>query len=432
MSPFTHHAHAHAHTHSCHLADSSTDNTHAYCPPQEGDSRSPCPALNTLANHGYLPRDGKCITPQVLINGLRDGYHLSTPLAWFLTHGGFYLLGQRRKRICLRDLSRHNCIEHDASLVHPDVHHRDEYAPVDMHLHMLEDLMTFAEDGVVMTPDDVARARVCREASYTIPLDPVHAEIARGEMAIALQLFNNPAPAPAPHPDAPDARSLMSKLKRIVLRKTSSTSSKEPPLPGVPIDMLRVWMHEERLPDGWRPYHKTGLIHTIRMSSRLRASMKALAKEQYAAQRAAKKKHAPAVAIAVSAPAPALKIVIAADDPAPFNIDLEQGMVGDQPLADARPPHARELSGSSTDSSALGTAMTRASTMTADSPGPATPTGESGSPVLGTLEEDPGERHKERFVDVVLTVGGRVDPAEVCAAGDGQVVEIPRMVAVAS
>ena len=25
-----------------------------WCPPQEGDSRSPCPALNTLANHGYL------------------------------------------------------------------------------------------------------------------------------------------------------------------------------------------------------------------------------------------------------------------------------------------------------------------------------------------------------------------------------------------
>lgn len=28
--------------------------SHEWCPPQEGDSRSPCPALNTLANHGYL------------------------------------------------------------------------------------------------------------------------------------------------------------------------------------------------------------------------------------------------------------------------------------------------------------------------------------------------------------------------------------------
>lgn len=28
--------------------------THEFCPPQEGDVRSPCPALNTMANHGYM------------------------------------------------------------------------------------------------------------------------------------------------------------------------------------------------------------------------------------------------------------------------------------------------------------------------------------------------------------------------------------------
>ena len=30
-----------------------------YHPPGPTDQRSPCPALNTLANHGLLPRDGK-------------------------------------------------------------------------------------------------------------------------------------------------------------------------------------------------------------------------------------------------------------------------------------------------------------------------------------------------------------------------------------
>lgn len=34
-----------------------TGNTHAYCPPQTGDVRSVCPALNTMANHGYM-----CVT----------------------------------------------------------------------------------------------------------------------------------------------------------------------------------------------------------------------------------------------------------------------------------------------------------------------------------------------------------------------------------
>jgi hypothetical protein len=27
--------------------------------PVPGDLRSPCPALNALANHGFLPRDGR-------------------------------------------------------------------------------------------------------------------------------------------------------------------------------------------------------------------------------------------------------------------------------------------------------------------------------------------------------------------------------------
>ena len=30
------------------------EDTHQWIPMQPGDSRSPCPALNTLANHGYL------------------------------------------------------------------------------------------------------------------------------------------------------------------------------------------------------------------------------------------------------------------------------------------------------------------------------------------------------------------------------------------
>ncbi|TFY57029.1 heme-thiolate peroxidase, partial [Rhodofomes roseus] len=212
------------HAHSAHgRCPAAGAEPHDYCPPQRGDSRSPCPALNTLANHGYLPRDGKVITPSVLIHALREGYHLSYTLAWFLTHGGFYLLGQRRKRICLQDLSRHNCIEHDASLVHPDVGFRDEYAPIEMHLHMLEDLMRYSKDGVVMTPDDVARARVAREAAYTIPMDKIHAEIARGEMAIVLQLFNNPENYAHPAPSRP---SLLTRVRRLF---TAPSPSPPPP-----------------------------------------------------------------------------------------------------------------------------------------------------------------------------------------------------------
>ncbi len=42
------------------------ESQYTYQPPGPDDSRSPCPALNALANHGYLPRDGKDISPDVL------------------------------------------------------------------------------------------------------------------------------------------------------------------------------------------------------------------------------------------------------------------------------------------------------------------------------------------------------------------------------
>jgi len=31
---------------------------HAFRPPQKGDQRGPCPALNALANHNYIPHNG--------------------------------------------------------------------------------------------------------------------------------------------------------------------------------------------------------------------------------------------------------------------------------------------------------------------------------------------------------------------------------------
>lgn len=32
--------------------------THAFQPPQSGDLRGPCPGLNAMSNHGYIPRNG--------------------------------------------------------------------------------------------------------------------------------------------------------------------------------------------------------------------------------------------------------------------------------------------------------------------------------------------------------------------------------------
>ncbi|KAH7923193.1 Cloroperoxidase [Leucogyrophana mollusca] len=226
------------HTH-CHGKCPITGNTHEFCPPQAGDVRSPCPALNTLANHGYIPRNGKHIKIHELVDGLKKGFHLSSVLAHILAIGAVWILGQFRS-MSLSDLARHNLIEHDASLVHDDDLDESEYASTKVDPTLLEDLCEQA--GQVLpnriTTEDVARIRVKREAVCR-RLDTRHAEIARGEMAVALGVLGGA--------DADKA--------------------------GVEIETLHFWLKNERLPVGWSPSHTQGLLKTIRMTSYIRHRM---------------------------------------------------------------------------------------------------------------------------------------------------------------
>jgi len=51
-------------------------NNGQYIAPTPNDCRSPCPALNTLANHGLLPRDGRKINYDMLKHALVGIYNL--------------------------------------------------------------------------------------------------------------------------------------------------------------------------------------------------------------------------------------------------------------------------------------------------------------------------------------------------------------------
>jgi Peroxidase, family 2 len=186
------------------------------------------------------PRDGKQLTAQTLIHALQQGYGLSTPLAYILSYGGVGLLGQLGA-FGLDDLARHNRIEHDASLVHDDTPNRDEYAPILPDSSLVKQFLNTAEDGQFMTLEDIAKARVLREAQSR-PLDNLHAEIARGEMAIVAGLF--------------DSRNR-----------------------GIPVELLRTWVTEERLPVGWHPTHTQGLFQTMRASWQISSQMKAIRQE---------------------------------------------------------------------------------------------------------------------------------------------------------
>ncbi|KAF8847565.1 Cloroperoxidase [Acephala macrosclerotiorum] len=56
---------------------------HAFVAPGPNDLRGPCPGLNAMANHGYIPHNGVATIPQ-LIHGTYDVFGMATNLAAFL------------------------------------------------------------------------------------------------------------------------------------------------------------------------------------------------------------------------------------------------------------------------------------------------------------------------------------------------------------
>ncbi|KAF8554620.1 heme-thiolate peroxidase [Imleria badia] len=68
------------------------DEAHPFQPNQPGDIRGPCPGLNTLSSHGYLPRNGVA-TPAEIINTVQEGFNMGWNLAAFITYGAFIVDG---------------------------------------------------------------------------------------------------------------------------------------------------------------------------------------------------------------------------------------------------------------------------------------------------------------------------------------------------
>ncbi|KAJ7481995.1 Cloroperoxidase [Mycena latifolia] len=95
---------------------------HAFIPAKPTDARSPCPGLNTLANHGYLPRNGANFTIPQLMDAALAAFNLDW--APILVAAKFGLLSGEDKstfqEMKLSALDLHNLIEHDASISRND------------------------------------------------------------------------------------------------------------------------------------------------------------------------------------------------------------------------------------------------------------------------------------------------------------------------
>jgi len=203
-----------------------------FVPPSAADSRSPCPALNALANHSILPHNGRGITAYQLITVMRQHYHVSLPLATLLSVIGTFMCG-RQFTIDLEDLARHNFIEHDASLTRANARPGDRYAPVAVDRELLQNLLDASENRDFITFEDLVRVRATRDQTLPAPLSKFHGAIARGKVALTVQTFG-------------DSEGRISK------------------------QFLREWFGEDRLPEGWlKPATPTGLLSITRIANRV-------------------------------------------------------------------------------------------------------------------------------------------------------------------
>ncbi|KAI1463053.1 Cloroperoxidase [Daldinia caldariorum] len=86
-------------------------------PPGPDDVRGPCPFLNTLANHGFLPHSGKDIDRDTLVKGVNKGVGFEPAVVSNLFDLAISTNPEpNATTFSLDNLIRHNILEHDASL----------------------------------------------------------------------------------------------------------------------------------------------------------------------------------------------------------------------------------------------------------------------------------------------------------------------------
>jgi len=168
---------------------------HVWQKPGKSDMRSPCPALNTVANIGVLPRNGQNITSDMLAKAVTNVYNVDPSFAKTLAESGFSGVAAKGAAfITLADLSKHDVIEHDASLVRNDAKQGDNHSVQPALVKAL--LADATGDFVTMT--SIARTRSRREkeskAAGSPALSAKSMTLAYGEAALLLQTLGGNQP----------------------------------------------------------------------------------------------------------------------------------------------------------------------------------------------------------------------------------------------
>ncbi|CAM1511038.1 Fc.00g085510.m01.CDS01 [Cosmosporella sp. VM-42] len=199
------------------------------------DIRSPCPLINCLANHGYLPRDGRNVRVKEVTAAMNE-IGLSTALGavfahpiflehqqagqgdavqrprsllgniWFYLRNpwalAFAAFGMRKpgqkdsvghKVLNLDQLALPGVVEHDISLTRRDHQQGDNLT---LQPDLVKDLLACSSDGKTLTATDLAelrRRRVAKQKEVNPGLyyGPFQHQIACTEIALVLDVFGD-------------------------------------------------------------------------------------------------------------------------------------------------------------------------------------------------------------------------------------------------
>jgi len=136
-------------------------------------SRSPCPMLNSLANHGMLPRDGRNISADMFADALKKYLNVQWDFWWVIASTAIKTVKPGHDSIDLHDLAFHNGIQHDAALTRNDKGQGQYFTRPNVTL--ITQLLAFNNSGS-LSYKEMALARRLREGqseawnpNYSLP-----------------------------------------------------------------------------------------------------------------------------------------------------------------------------------------------------------------------------------------------------------------------
>jgi len=194
--------------------------------PESGEVRSPCPMLNSLANHGVLPRDGKGITKEMAVKALTNAINLHVDIAKFFASGAIATNPDAHAHsFDLNHVNKHGLIEHDVSLTRDDIAFGDNHTfNPDIWKSVVDTYGDSKETNFALASEArynrvIACKKAHEAANKEVEYGIKEVIFSYGETALLLSMLGDPK----------DGK--------------------------IPVEYLKILVEEERLPyeEGWRP-----------------------------------------------------------------------------------------------------------------------------------------------------------------------------------